>query len=69
MSDIKEFISNGFVLKKKLFSNEEINKLNQYFEKEMISNEVLTDLDKRGYSDSYIIQKEYLTNLMSKNKC
>ena len=30
MSDIKEFISNGFVLKKKLFSNEEINKLNQY---------------------------------------
>ena len=30
MSDINEFISNGFVLKKKLFSNEEINKLNQY---------------------------------------
>ena len=30
MSDIKKFISNGFVLKKKLFSNEEINKLNQY---------------------------------------
>ena len=30
MSDIKEFISNGFVLKKKLFSNEEIKKLNQY---------------------------------------
>ena len=30
MSDIKEFISNGFVLKKKLFSNVEINKLNQY---------------------------------------
>ena len=30
MSDIKEFISNGFVLKKKLFSNKEINKLNQY---------------------------------------
>lgn len=39
------------------------NKLNQYFEKEMISNEVLTDLDKRGYSDSYIIQKEYLEKI------
>jgi len=30
MTDLQNFIKNGFVLKKSLFSKEEIDKLNQY---------------------------------------
>ena len=53
MSDIKEFISNGFVLKKKLFSNEEIKKLNQY----IAIRKVIQVTTARGMA--------FLTNLLS----
>ena len=50
MTDLQNFITNGFVLKKGLFSNKEIDKLNQYIairqDKEESARETTTSTGK-----------------------
>ena len=50
MTDLQNFTTNGFVLKKSLFSNEEIDKLNQYIairqDKEQSARETITSTGK-----------------------